>query len=129
MRKPNNPVGILWISLDNQESPVVSRLPVRASHYHVTLKFGCKLSAVSQFIGNKVRVSIDSDCYNERIQALSVSLPSEVLSLCQNRHPHVTISMDEGVKPVESNEMLSSDHFFSSPSLTQVEGTIEFTSF
>ena len=129
MRKSEDPVGILWISLDNQESPVDSRLPVRASHYHVTLKFGCNLSSVSHYIGTKTSVSVEYDCYNDRVQALSVSLPVEVSSLCQNSHPHITISMGEGVKPVESNEMLSSDHSFSSPPLAQVQGTIEFKSF
>lgn len=60
-------------------------------------------------LGKTVEVMAVANCCNDKIQALRVSLPEEVRQLCNNENPHMTISMVEGVKPVESNNMLEGD--------------------
>jgi hypothetical protein len=109
--------GILWLSTVDQSSPVTPKFPNLARHFHVTLQFGIDWEAlfpeVKALIGNQYTVSIMANCHNDRIQALSVTLPEEVAHLCNNLNPHITVSMANGVKPVESNQMLASEHFYS----------------
>jgi hypothetical protein len=49
-------------------------------------------------------------CSNERIQALKLELPPEMAALCDNVVPHITLSHLPEVKPVESNNMIQSEH-------------------
>lgn len=82
-----------------------------ARHFHVTLQFRVDLNpAMEELLGREVEVVATGDCSNDRVQALRVNLPEEVAQLCSNEHPHMTISTADGVKPVESNNMLSGDH-------------------
>lgn len=123
-----DPKGILWISLDDQRPPVNPRFPTRASHFHVTLKFNCRKGDFKELHGKCVKISVDSECYDDRVQALSVSLPEDIVPFCDNENPHITISMADGVNPVDSNRMLSSDHLFKQVNLT-FSGVIEFKHF
>lgn len=111
--------GILWLSATDQSLSAVSKtseakFPVLAKHFHVTLQFGVKWESIHQdvkcLVGKSFVVQPLSNCYNDRIQALSVRLPEEISGLCFNKHPHLTISMESGVKPSESNLMLDGDH-------------------
>jgi tRNA splicing ligase len=103
--------GILWLSAINQSLPTAAKFPNLARHFHVTLQFGVDWESLSQdvkgLVGKEFEVKVLLNCYNEKIQALYVDLPEEVSALCRNSHPHITISMADGVKPVESNQMLS----------------------
>jgi 2'-5' RNA ligase len=53
-------------------------------------------------------ILIPSVTYDENIQALRVILPKQITQLCQNDHPHITLSYREGIEPHQSNDMLAS---------------------
>jgi hypothetical protein len=129
LKKSKGKKGILWVSLNEQSPPVPPRFSELPKHFHVTLAFNCLEESYKDLIGKGVEIAVNSDCYDQNIQALSVSLPSEVAALCENPNPHVTISMCEGVRPVESNRMLSSDHSFSGRVPNTLHGKVEFHSF
>lgn len=127
--------GIFWLSAPNQNfflddlrlngvNPVFGQL---ANHFHVTLQFGVELtSEIESLLGQQVEVQVVANCFNDRIQALKVELPSsaavdnlsevDVRAMCRNAQPHLTLSMADGVKPVESNDMLAGEHDCSSVS-------------
>jgi hypothetical protein len=101
--------GILWLSLDHQISPVeVIHNPV--NHFHVTLQFGVDLEDWAHLIDQHVELVAVANCYNSKVQALRVILPPDFDTLCANDHPHMTISTADNVRPVESNNMLASEH-------------------
>jgi hypothetical protein len=106
--------GIFWLTLPDQDSPV---FPVYnpAKHLHVTLQFNVSRESISEHLMLRpVAVRLINDCWNLQIQALSVQILDQTLAdLCNNQHPHMTISHVDGVGPVKSNEMLDADHNFS----------------
>jgi hypothetical protein len=102
--------GIFWLTLPDQNPPVPSKFNNVARHFHVTLQFGVELTLeIREMLGKTVEATAVANCYNNQIQALRVSLPEEVRQICNNENPHMTISMADGVKPVESNNMLKGD--------------------
>lgn len=103
--------GIFWLSLENQTLPVSPIFDRIAQHFHVTLQHNVEMTEeIAEWIDEIVQVEVVSICNNERIQALRVNLPEEIRALCHRQHPHMTISMMQGVAPVESNRMLDADH-------------------
>ncbi len=129
LKKSKGKKGILWVSLNEQSPPVPPRFSELPRHFHVTLAFNCLEEPYRDLIGKGVEIAVNSDCYDQNIQALSVTLPGEISTLCENTHPHITVSMSEGVKSVDSNRMLSSDHSFSSRVPKTLHGKVEFHSF
>jgi hypothetical protein len=97
--------GILWLTIPDQSSPVKPRYN-QAQHLHVTLKFNVTLESVKKYLDAEVRVKLVEDCWNDEIQAIKVELPGKYNTLCNNKHPHITISHKRGIKPFKSNEML-----------------------
>jgi hypothetical protein len=80
-----------------------------AEHFHVTLRFGVFENEIpAGILGRTFTVRATENCFGDRIHALRVELPNGVRSVCLNKHPHMTISMLPGVRPVESNVMLQS---------------------
>lgn len=119
--------GILWVAIPNKGEGDVkyNNIP----HSHVTLQFGVELTPeLRGLIGKKTSVKVIADCWSDRIQAYKVALESDVVGMCRNAIPHMTLSFQDGVKPVESNAMLSADHS-ESPLDIEVEGVIEFKPF
>lgn len=103
--------GILWLTLPTQVAPVQGQFDNSPNHYHVTLQFGVFSDEIPESVlGQTFWVRVVANCYNDRIQALSVELPEEIDHLCDNAFPHMTISMVSGVRPVESNAMLAGEH-------------------
>ena len=101
--------GILWLSKPDQNSPVCSIFSQAAEHFHVTLQFGVFENEIPDgILGRTFTVRATENCFGDRIHALRVELPSEIRGVCLNKHPHMTISMLPGVRPVESNVMLQS---------------------
>lgn len=100
--------GIVWLSAIEQSPIVTPQFDNLAKHFHVTMAFGVSPDAhpLGAFLGREFNILAYSNAYNDRIQALEVALPVEIFRLCQNKFPHMTISMAHGVKPVESNTML-----------------------
>jgi hypothetical protein len=119
--------GILWLSLNQQISPV-DCIHNPASHLHVTLKFGANLQDWEHLIGQHVDVVAVANCYNDRVQALRVILPSDFDTICANDHPHMTLSTADNVRPVESNNMLASEHN-EQPVEFVMQTTVEFFEF
>jgi hypothetical protein len=101
--------GILWLSLPEQKSPVCPIFDQAAEHFHVTLRFGVFENEIPDgILGRTFTVRATENCFGDRIHALRVELPNGVRGVCLNKHPHMTISMLPGVRPVESNVMLQS---------------------
>lgn len=100
-----NNKGILWLTLENQVSPV-KKLYNPAKHLHVTIKFDVTIDSVKQYLGKNVYVELTENCWNKEIQAVRVKLPSSWASMCNNKDPHMTISHKSDVKPFKSNAML-----------------------
>jgi hypothetical protein len=103
--------GIIWLEWEYQDPaqlPVGLVFPTQANHFHITLQFGVPRNVhLEQTFGSRlIQVPITGNCYNHRIQALSVALPEEIAPFCRNSRPHMTLSMANGVRPVESNQML-----------------------
>ena len=94
--------GILWAVLTS--TPAISPRFSEGSPHHVTLIFGGEKSQYQQYLGREIEIYVTRECWNDRIQALSVVLPGDIP--CQNSHPHITVSFLPGVNPVESNTML-----------------------
>lgn len=111
--------GILWLTLPEQVPPVQPLFEVPPKHYHVTLQFNTGLTLeIQKLLGKEVEVHVVSNCHNDSIQALLVSLPEDIKGLCKNENPYMTVSMVEGVRPVESNNMLAENHISEPLSLT-----------
>jgi hypothetical protein len=101
--------GILWLSLPEQKSPVHPIFSQAAEHFHVTLQFGVVENEIPDgILGRTFTVRATENCFGDRIHALRVELPNGIRGVCLNKHPHMTISMLSGVRPVESNVMLQS---------------------
>ena len=104
-----SPRGILWLSLPAQSPPVCGVFADWANHFHVTLQFGTP-NFPESLLGQTFHVRAISNCFDESIHALLVELPEEISKFCNNDHPHMTISMAKGVRPVQSNVMLAGEH-------------------
>jgi hypothetical protein len=101
--------GVLWLSLPEQKSPVHPIFSQAAEHFHVTLRFGVFENEIPDgILGRTFTARATENCFNDRVHALRIELPSEIRGVCLNKHPHMTISMLPGVRPVESNVMLQS---------------------
>ena len=113
--------GILWAVLAH---PILvpRRFQVGEPH-HITLVFGATLDDWQHLIGRQFEAEVTGEAWNEKIQALQVSLPDWVH--CQNAHPHISVSWAKGVTPVESNSMLEGSHNLQEVSF-KVSCVIEF---
>lgn len=107
--------GIFWLSLVDQDGDNLQReIPQvfvnQAQHFHITLQHNVPLTEeIAQFLWTQpIEIPVTANCFNDRIQAVRVELPENIRSLCQNAHPHMTISMVPGARPVQSNVMLDS---------------------
>ncbi len=77
--------------------------------YHITLKFGNQ--NIPDFIGKTINIQLLSYCYDNNIDAVKVKiLDNEIDSYCNNNISHITISTNNNVKPVYSNQMLMNTH-------------------
>lgn len=100
--------GILWlVPADRQSESRLSGFAPRynrANHIHCTLRFGVTFAECEAEIGRYVDCQLLADCWDDRIQAISVRLPDDIQ--CNNQCPHITMSHLSSVRPVESNRML-----------------------
>lgn len=94
--------GILWaVPLEPLGTP---RTYDRIPHEHITLWYGCDRSEIQEYIGIIFPAAIVEICESDRIQAARVVLPTGIPF--KQSVPHITLSMTEGVAPVESAAML-----------------------
>ena len=122
MRLNHRMTGILWAVV---QSPVAlqPRYPAGKPH-HVTLMYGVERKDWEHLIGLPVTVGVLEECWNDRIQAISVVRPSWVP--CYNPHPHISVSWVEDANPVESNAMLNGEHESALVDFEYVTCVIEF---
>lgn len=99
--------GILWAVITKPVT-INRRFPVGEPH-HITLRFGVEREDVQQYEGREFVAYIIEECWNEKIQALKVILPTSIPH-DSDRIPHITVSRADGVEPVESNLMLDQCH-------------------
>lgn len=117
--------GILWISV-SAIFPQPRYNPV--AHSHVTLKFNVDSENYKELLGRKVDIYVSDLCWNEKVEAFRVILDPEMTQLCNNEHPHITFSVADNVRPVESNNMLAGKHH-SKIIGKIITGTVEFFTF
>jgi hypothetical protein len=124
--------GILWVVLteDSKKKLLSMVSPLYSTIYahHVTLFHNISLTPEYELLlGKKKIITLKENVYNEKIQAVTVDLEDMV---SQNRFPHITISAQKNVRPVESNEMLQTNNTSQPINYNmQIEGTIEFKEF
>ena len=96
--------GILWGVI---QSPVITtpRYPQGQSH-HVTLQFGVDRQDWKQWEGLEFEATALYEAWNGKIQAVAIKLPDYIP--CANKYPHISVSWQSGITPVESNLMLAS---------------------
>lgn len=103
--------GILW-AIPQQPIDIQPLYPNGEPH-HITLQYGVEREPVSWMIGQEFEAIIWEHCWNDRVQALRVHVPT--IFPCCNAHPHITVSWVDGAEPVESNTMLSDTLSHSQP--------------
>lgn len=99
--------GILWAVV--AEPIALQPLFSNGQAHHVTLQYGVERKQYEHLIGLPMTVGVLSAAHNDRIQAISVVLPT--WAPCQNIHPHITVSWVNGATPVEANAMLLSGEY------------------
>lgn len=114
--------GILWAVL-KEPLDLPRRFQCGQAH-HVTLQHLIERDAVADLIGLPITVGILEECWNDRIQALKVVLPTWLP--CQIPHPHISVSWIKEAHPVESNMMLAEEHESASTGFDHVFCMIEF---
>ena len=96
--------GILWGVI--QTALIIPRRYPVGSPHHCTLQFGVHRENWIDWLGTEFQATALYEAWNGNIQAVAIQLPDYVP--CQNKHPHVSVSWCKGIKPYESNLMLSS---------------------
>lgn len=93
-----------------------SLFKIFTDNHHVTLKFlkrNDKSFDETEFqkINNQqINIQIKGFAFNDKIGAFVVIIPSYIY--CDNKIPHITMALIDGIKPVESNIMLQEEHTF-----------------
>jgi hypothetical protein len=74
--------------------------------HHVTLQFGVDRQDWKGWEEVEFEATALYEAWNGKIQAVAVKLPDCIP--CANKYPHISVSWQSGVSPVESNLMLAS---------------------
>lgn len=100
--------GILWALVRNREALDETVPPRFARHeaHHLTLRFGVDLTPYRALLGRRFQATVTAEAWNEEIQAVRVALPPELAALCENTHPHVTISRQPDTPAKRANALL-----------------------
>lgn len=99
--------GMLWAVAPKEA--VLAVAPARFEEVyadHVTLRFKVGEAPYQPWIGRRFQAAVTAEAWNDDIQAIRVELPADVRPLCENEHPHVTVSARRGVSPKKSNALL-----------------------
>jgi hypothetical protein len=100
----NNGIGILWGVI--QTPLIISPLYPVGSPHHVTLQFGVGRQDWKKWEGLEFEATALYEAWNGKIQAVAIQLPDHIP--CRQNNPHISVSWCKGIKPYESNLMLSS---------------------
>ena len=100
--------GILWaLVLDRKalDQAVPARFGRHEAH-HLTLRFGVDLAPYAALLGRRFQAAATAEAWDDEVQAIRVALPAELAALCDNAHPHVTISRRPDTPAKRANQML-----------------------
>jgi hypothetical protein len=78
----------------------------------------------THWIGEEFQATTLYEAWNGKIQAVAVKLPDHIP--CANKYPHISVSWCKGIKPYESNLMLSSKFDYRRLFKQSVKMKIEF---
>ncbi len=95
--------GILW-GVVQTAFTIPQRYPVGSPH-HCTLQFGVHRENWTNWVGKEFNATTLYEAWDGNIQAVAIQLPDYIP--CQNKYPHISVSWCKGIKPYESNSMLS----------------------
>jgi hypothetical protein len=101
------PKGILWALVRDCEA-LLERVPARfdtVRAHHVTLRFGADLGPYQRLMGRVFEARVTAEAWNDVVQAVRVELPPPFDRICENLHPHVTIST-RGETPAKASKPL-----------------------
>lgn len=98
--------GILW-AIPIERPAVLPRYKLGSPH-HITLQYGVEREYWEHLIGLPITVGVIEECWNDRIQALRIALPTWVA--CQIPNPHISVSWILDAAPVAANAMLNESH-------------------
>lgn len=96
--------GILWGVI--QHPIQIKQRYACGQPHHITLQFGVDRNLYQHLEGVEFEAIALYEAWNGSIQAIAVQLPSHIT--CANKYPHISVSWQKGVAPVESNVMLAS---------------------
>lgn len=128
------PKGILMLTLSKESfmqlSAGLACVGTTVYCHHVTIQFGVEAASFTTLIGRKFKFKVVEYCNNPRTcSAAVVKLPEELqVLLPEGKIPHVTMRCLDGIKPVESNNMLKAPVYRSKVDV-DLTGTMEFQPF
>lgn len=96
---------ILNLGLVNKELKKNKHLAPKIDELHCTMLFvknGVDETPYKEYENKKVDLIITHVAYDKKIMALRVNPTFP----CDNKHPHITLALAKGVRPVYSNQML-----------------------
>jgi hypothetical protein len=101
--------GVLWATLTNPQALLEAVSPrfAEVEAHHLTLRFGVDLEPYRHVIGKQFEGRVICEAWDDAIQAVQVELPADIAELCENEHPHVTVSHREGIPAKRSNPLLA----------------------
>jgi hypothetical protein len=99
-----NGIGILWGVI--QSPLIISPLYPVGSPHHTTLQFGVVRQDWKEWENLEFQATTLYEAWNGNIQAVAIQLPDHIP--CRQNNPHISVSWCKGIKPYESNLMLSS---------------------
>lgn len=102
--QPSISRGILWGVI--QTPLIISPLYPVGSPHHTTLQFGVVRQDWKEWENLEFQATTLYEAWNGKIQAVAIQLPDHIP--CRQNNPHISVSWCKGIKPYESNLMLSS---------------------
>ena len=102
--QPSISRGILWGVI--QLPLIITPRYSNGKPHHVTLQFGVGRQDWKKWEGLEFEATALYEAWNGKIQAVAVKLPDYIP--CANKYPHISVSWQSGVSPVESNAMFAS---------------------
>jgi hypothetical protein len=119
---PADQPGILWLELDQRSQAELRQAcpPRYASqelghqlYHHATLLFGVPENApeVSAYLGTEVAIVAYTHAYSGDVQAVRIRPARDEHDLPDTTYgvPHITLSINEGIKPFASVAMLQAE--------------------
>lgn len=96
---------------------------------HITLEIQPSEELLEIFgEGERIPIHVIGECYDDKAQAVIVSLPDFFESFIRDkdRFPHITISTNKGVAPIYSNELIKAGTNYTELNNLLLQGKVKF---